>query len=139
MINNADLLPFRRVAKIFVAQKFILLAISIQMAAGTLLPLFWELASTDKRARLGSSHKLVTALQQFQDKFVTDAAPKSDETSEDDEAHDNEEDEYEICSQKLDKENAADVSYSVRRLIRGLASPRESSRLGFAVALTEVR
>ena len=34
---------------------------------------------------------------------------------------------------------AQDVSYSIRRLVRGLASPRESSRLGFAVALTEVR
>jgi hypothetical protein len=39
----------------------------------------------------------------------------------------------------LDTFNAQDVSYSIRRLIRGLASPRESSRLGFAVALTEVR
>ena len=39
----------------------------------------------------------------------------------------------------LDELNAADVSYSIRRLVRGLGSPRESSRLGFAVALTEVR
>ncbi len=38
----------------------------------------------------------------------------------------------------LDLWNTQDVSYSIRRLIRGLASPRESSRLGFAVALTEV-
>jgi hypothetical protein len=38
----------------------------------------------------------------------------------------------------LDALNAPDVAYSVRRLVRGIASPRESSRLGFAVALTEV-
>jgi DNA polymerase phi len=30
------------------------------------------------------------------------------------------------------------VVYTVKRLVRGLASSRESSRLGFAVALTEV-
>lgn len=41
-------------------------------------------------------------------------------------------------SDGLDVFNAQDVSYSIRRLVRGLASPRESSRLGFAVALTEV-
>lgn len=41
-------------------------------------------------------------------------------------------------SDGLDVLNAQDVSYSIRRLVRGLASPRESSRLGFAVALTEV-
>ena len=35
--------------------------------------------------------------------------------------------------------NAEDVSYTVKRLVRGLSSSRESSRLGFAVALTEVR
>ena len=34
--------------------------------------------------------------------------------------------------------NAEDVVYSIRRLIRGLGSSRENSRLGFSVALTEV-
>ena len=34
--------------------------------------------------------------------------------------------------------NAEDVVYTVKRLVRGLGSSRESSRLGFAVALTEV-
>ncbi|KAI5982996.1 DNA polymerase phi-domain-containing protein [Pisolithus marmoratus] len=38
----------------------------------------------------------------------------------------------------LDLLNSPDVSYSIRRLVRGLASPRESSRLGFSVALTEL-
>ena len=33
---------------------------------------------------------------------------------------------------------SSDVNYALRRLVRGLASPRDSSRLGFAVALTEV-
>jgi hypothetical protein len=37
-----------------------------------------------------------------------------------------------------DKGSSEDVPYSLKRLVRGLASPRESSRIGFAVALTEV-
>ena len=96
----------------------------------TTLPLFWHLSSANKKERLDASVKLVSALEHFQSKFV----PKeSAETSED------EEDGKEPKSDGLDALNAQDVSYSIRRLIRGLASPRESSRLGFAVALTEVR
>ncbi|KAI0654742.1 DNA polymerase phi-domain-containing protein [Cubamyces menziesii] len=95
----------------------------------TTLPLFWHLSSANKKERLDASVKLVSALEHFQSKFV----PKeSAETSED------EEDGKEFKSDGLDALNAQDVSYSIRRLIRGLASPRESSRLGFAVALTEL-
>jgi DNA polymerase phi len=39
---------------------------------------------------------------------------------------------------KFEKNNSEDVRYSIKRLARGLTSSRESSRLGFAVALTEV-
>jgi DNA polymerase phi len=42
-------------------------------------------------------------------------------------------------SQGDDPGSSDDVPYSLKRLVRGLASPRESSRIGFAVALTEVR
>lgn len=38
----------------------------------------------------------------------------------------------------FEKENSEDVRYTIKRLARGLTSSRESSRLGFAVALTEV-
>ncbi|RDX52694.1 hypothetical protein OH76DRAFT_1399938 [Lentinus brumalis] len=93
----------------------------------TTLPLFWNLSSANKKERLDASVKLVSALEHFQSNFV----PKgSIETSED-------EDEGKK-SDGLDALNAVDVAYSLRRLIRGLASPRESSRLGFAVALTEL-
>lgn len=37
------------------------------------------------------------------------------------------------------EELSDETSYALRRLVRGLASPRDSSRLGFAVALTEVK
>ncbi|KAI8998993.1 DNA polymerase phi-domain-containing protein [Trametes punicea] len=96
----------------------------------TTLPLFWHLSSPSKKERLDASVKLISALEHFQSKFV----PKeSAETSEDEEDGGKD-----AKSDGLDTLNAQDVSYSIRRLIRGLASPRESSRLGFAVALTEL-
>ncbi|KAI9056874.1 hypothetical protein FKP32DRAFT_1598752 [Trametes sanguinea] len=96
----------------------------------TTLPLFWHLSSANKKERLDASVKLISALEHFQSKFV----PKeSAETSEDEEDGGKD-----PKSDGLDALNAQDVSYSIRRLIRGLASPRESSRLGFAVALTEL-
>ena len=100
----------------------------------TTLPLFWDLSSASKKDRINASVKLVGALEQFQAKFVpqTPAPGTSGSDDEDDE------DEGALKSDELNLQNAQDVSYSIRRLIRGLASPRESSRLGFAVALTEV-
>lgn len=101
----------------------------------TTLALFWHLSSADKKERLDASVKLVGALEQFQAQFVPQQQSQS---------HSDDEDEEEGTHAQKGKEdgldvlNAQDVSYSIRRLIRGLASPRESSRLGFAVALTEV-
>ncbi|KIL68594.1 hypothetical protein M378DRAFT_190984 [Amanita muscaria Koide BX008] len=96
----------------------------------TTLPLFWHLSSATKKKRLDASIKLVSSLEQFQAKFIPKDLIGSDVEQEDD-----------VSAQKtdlLEALNAQDVSYSIRRLIRGLASPRESSRLGFAVALTEL-
>lgn len=96
----------------------------------TTLPLFWHLSSASQKERIDASVKLVGSLEQFQTKFVPkDSSDTSDEEEEEDGTK----------TDGLDVLNAQDVSYSIRRLIRGLASPRESSRLGFAVALTEVR
>ncbi len=97
----------------------------------TTLPLFWHLSSAKKKERLDASVKLVVALEHFQSQFVPKDSP---ETSEDED-----EDGDQPKSDGLKHLNAQDVAYSIRRLIRGLASPRESSRIGFAVALTEVR
>ncbi|KZT24137.1 hypothetical protein NEOLEDRAFT_1117111 [Neolentinus lepideus HHB14362 ss-1] len=95
----------------------------------TTLPLFWHLSSNNKKERIDASVKLIGALEQFQAQFIPKASP---ETTEDEEENSEKEEDA------LDTLNAQDVSYSIRRLIRGLASPRESSRLGFAVALTEL-
>ncbi|TCD65622.1 hypothetical protein EIP91_002427 [Steccherinum ochraceum] len=97
----------------------------------TTLPLFWNLSSSSKKERIEASVKLIGALERFQADFTP-----LDGTSEDEE--DAEDAEENGKGDGLDALNAADVSYSIRRLVRGLASPRESSRLGFAVALTEL-
>lgn len=99
----------------------------------TTLPLFWHLSSASKKERIDASVKLISALEHFQAQF----APKEPADSEDEDERD-EHGAKGAQGDSLDALNAQDVSYSIRRLIRGLASPRESSRLGFAVALTEL-
>ncbi|KAG9226432.1 hypothetical protein CCMSSC00406_0003311 [Pleurotus cornucopiae] len=96
----------------------------------TTLPLFWHLSSNSKQERIDASLKLITALNQFQAQFT----PKADARG----SGDDESDKEDAEAEGLDALNAHDVVYSIRRLIRGLSSPRESSRLGFAVALTEL-
>jgi len=110
----------------------------------TTLPLFWDLSSADKKRRLNASVKLISTLEKFQASYEHKSAESDPSSNGEDSSgeedvqatgtvgnmeHDN----------MLDSLNVPDVAYSVRRLVRGLASPRESSRLGFAVALTEVR
>ena len=97
----------------------------------TTLPLYWSLSSANRKERIDTSVNLISALEQFQAQFTANGDHDEDDTEgtpNDAKAPDT-----------LDVYNAPDVSYAVRRLVRGLASPRESSRLGFAVALTEVR
>lgn len=96
----------------------------------TTLPLFWHLSSASQKDRIDASIKLVGALEQFQSQFLPKGSPESSDEEDDEEEGSK--------TDGLDILNSQDVSYSIRRLIRGLASPRESSRLGFAVALTEV-
>ncbi|KAI6150287.1 DNA polymerase phi-domain-containing protein [Pisolithus tinctorius] len=90
----------------------------------TTLPLFWDLSSASKKERVDASVKLIRALEQFQINHV----PQPDVGSDTEDGG----------GDALDLLNSPDVSYSIRRLVRGLASPRESSRLGFSVALTEL-
>ncbi|KAF9566303.1 hypothetical protein CPC08DRAFT_114924 [Agrocybe pediades] len=99
----------------------------------TTLPLFWHLSSASKKERIDASVKLVGSLEQFQAQFTQKAAPAVSASDDEDEDEDSP-----SKSDGLDLLNAQDVSYSIRRLVRGLASSRESSRLGFAVALTEL-
>jgi DNA polymerase phi len=115
------------------------------------LPLFWNLASSSKDTRLVASRDLVASLEGFQSTFqpVQNGSTSGSESDDDDESGMEVEDELEKqdiedeqgakLDKKLARDNAEDVVYCLKRLIRGLGSSRESSRLGFAVALTEVR
>jgi DNA polymerase phi len=130
--------------------------------ASNVLPLFWHLASSSRDTRLSASADLVSAIETFQRSFVEAKAATGDidedEDDDDEEEDDGDESGMEVdgsddddeddeedraVAQRLDKafarNNAPDVVYTVKRLVRGLGSSRESSRLGFAVALTEVR
>ncbi|KZV71817.1 hypothetical protein PENSPDRAFT_751491 [Peniophora sp. CONT] len=113
----------------------------------TTLPLFWNLSSGDKKERLNASVKLISALERLQTAHVpsSSGSGNSEEESGVEDEEDDEEDMDNAEANGLKEEsamlnqlNAGDVSYSIRRLVRGLASPRESSRLGFSVALTEL-
>ena len=110
----------------------------------TTLPLFWDLSSADKKKRLVASVKLISALEKFQISFKHKSVESGASSNEDDSSGEEDAQNTGIVGNveydsMLDELNSPDVTYSVRRLVRGLASPRESSRLGFAVALTEVR
>lgn len=132
-----------------------------------ILPIFWNLASSSKDTRIPASAELISSLEGFQRSYLETKEDKDDDSEDDDDddekddEDDDEEDsdaesgievdgdedmdeapqdgEAKALDKALDKENADDVVYAVKRLIRGLGSSRDSSRLGFAVALTEVR
>lgn len=99
----------------------------------TTLPLYWNLSSADKEERVDASVKLVSSVLEFQAQFAGLVSPGENASP-----NGSEDDEEDAKMNDLDELNAEDVRYAIRRLVRGLASPRESSRLGFAVALTEV-
>lgn len=92
------------------------------MATDT-LQLYWDLASLDPQARLQSAQSLIRVLARFQKDHEAkfDTLPDTIDTEE-----------------QLDAACAPDVSYAIRRLLRGLPSSRQGSRQGFSLALTEV-
>ena len=94
--------------------------------SAVILPLFNKLWHHSPDVRIAAATDLIAHLEQAQSAYKT-SADASNEAS--------------TSATTLDGEHgiAGDVAYTLKRLIRGLASPRESSRLGFAVTLTEVR
>ncbi|KAI8990992.1 DNA polymerase phi-domain-containing protein [Mycotypha africana] len=91
--------------------------------ATTTLQLYWDLASFDATARQTAAAALIKSLSDFQAKHEEslEATDKVADTEE-----------------KLDLLCASDVSYAVRRLLRGLSSSRQGARQGFSLALTEL-
>ncbi|WFD42526.1 DNA-directed DNA polymerase [Malassezia psittaci] len=103
---------------------------------GSTLALFWKLADGDQAVRIDASNALVRTLLDQQQIEVEDVAcpifesPSDPATVTDDEVA--------SVEQRLDKFVDSEVAYALRRLVRGLASPRENARAGFAVALSEL-
>ena len=77
---------------------------------GPILAFFWDLASIDEEKRLAASESLLDALQEAQ----------------------------QTHEEKTPGEACVELVYTVRRLVRGLASPRDGARQGFGAALIEV-
>ena len=77
---------------------------------GPILAFFWDLASIDEEKRLAASESLLEALQEAQ----------------------------QTHEEKTPGEACVELVYTVRRLVRGLASPRDGARQGFGAALIEV-
>lgn len=92
--------------------------------ATTTLQLYWDLASFDPSARQTAALSLIKTLADFQKSHEEALENKNDIAD---------------TEEKLDLLCASDVSYAVRRLLRGLPSSRQGARQGFSLALTEVR
>ena len=100
-----------------------------------LLPLFWGLASLDRNARISASDALVGELAAQERGASAPAAPRAPDDAAADAAAAAEAD---AAERRIDESCTDDMAYALRRLVRGLASPRENARAGFAVALTEL-
>ncbi|KAF7729634.1 DNA-directed DNA polymerase [Apophysomyces ossiformis] len=91
--------------------------------ATTTLQLYWDLASFDPNVRQTAAQSLIRSLAEFQSTHEQTLENKEDVAD---------------TEEKLDALCASDVSYAVRRLLRGLPSSRQGARQGFSLALTEL-
>ncbi|KAJ2743680.1 DNA-directed DNA polymerase [Coemansia sp. BCRC 34301] len=85
----------------------------------TTLDFYWDLASLDEGKRLDAATGLISALCKFQ----SERPPASEQAQ---------------TEEDLDRICASDVSYAVKRLVKGLASPRDGARQGYSIALSEL-
>jgi DNA polymerase phi len=84
---------------------------------------YWNLASVEAQVRNDSCVELISALGTFQTQHEKEfGLPKEELKSIED----------------IKAATATDVSYALKRLLRGLSSSRDGARQGFSVALTEV-
>ncbi|KAG8853507.1 DNA-directed DNA polymerase [Tulasnella sp. 330] len=99
------------------------------------LPLYWKLSSPAGEERLSASIDLISSIERFQiDHTAISSNSVSDAVAPTNSAANS----TEGWATYINAATSEDVKYALRRLTRGLASPNESSRLGFAVALTEL-
>ncbi|KAI9274442.1 DNA polymerase phi-domain-containing protein [Phascolomyces articulosus] len=93
------------------------------MAASTLQH-YWDLASFDPAVRINAAQSLVRSLAEFQKDHEATLQNGTHKTA--------------TTEDELDTLCAPDVSYALRRLLRGLPSSRQGARQGFSLALTEL-
>lgn len=93
------------------------------------LPLYWKLSSHAQDERISATVDLIASIERFQ---MDHTSARDGEGATDEDARTG------GWGDRTDVATSEDVKYALRRLTRGLASPNESSRVGFAVALTEV-
>lgn len=112
------------------------------------LPYYWKLASAFTTDRLTSSRSLVETLASQQKEANIETGKAALLLLPDTKLfHDGLQAEGAMyidgkvvaeAEKSLEEHNSTEVTYAVRRLVKGLASHRDSSRLGFSVALCEV-
>ncbi|UZJ56547.1 hypothetical protein CBS101457_005867 [Exobasidium rhododendri] len=107
------------------------------------LPYYWQLASASTSDRLSSSQSLVDTLvvQQKAANVGQVSITRSANLFKDGlqaPALQIDGKQVEEAEKQLEAHNCSEVVYALRRLMKGLASHRESSRLGFSVALCEL-
>ncbi|KAI9506816.1 DNA polymerase phi-domain-containing protein [Coemansia spiralis] len=83
------------------------------------LDFYWGLASLDEEKRIDAAANLITALCKFQAEM-----PETDDMA--------------LTEEDLNRICASDLAYAVKRLIKGLASPRDGARQGYSMALAEL-
>ncbi|KAF8325997.1 DNA polymerase phi-domain-containing protein [Cantharellus anzutake] len=111
------------------------------MASSKTLDLFQHLSLPAREERLDASVNLVHTLLESQSQYEAKGPHKMLVDAAEDDHEESRPLKNKIPVDPLEAIkglHAEDVSYAVRRLSRGLASSRESSRLGFAVVLTEL-
>lgn len=107
---------------------------------------FWQLASSSRTDRLASAHALVKGLASEGKGQKHDSIGKGKKPLFEDGLNRKEADIPENVTEAqlaeaesaLEAINHSDLTYAIKRLIKGLASHRESARLGFSVALCEL-
>ncbi|KAJ1796888.1 DNA-directed DNA polymerase, partial [Coemansia sp. RSA 2523] len=85
----------------------------------TTLEFYWDLASLDESKRIEAAAQLISALCKFQAEMPATTSVATTE-------------------EELNRICAGDVTYGIKRLIKGLASPRDGARQGYSIALSEL-
>jgi DNA polymerase phi len=94
-----------------------------------ILNCFWNLASLEAKVREKATMTMIEALEKSECQF---------QMNENDETHTSSSVSTVETAELMERKFSSELIYTLKRLIRGLSSPRDGARQGFATALTEV-